>query len=372
MKYPNSNLHQLKSKAPSLIWVVWVGISEMPRYTFVDIFCGAGGSSLGFLRAGFEPVGAIDNYLPAINTYETNIGIKPIMADASRFDFAVWTRELGDVDVIVSCPPCQGFSRLRRNLVGSYDKRNRLVNVLLKAVKNLKPRAVVLENVPGIVSSNIFKRFLSSIEKLGYHASFSILEAADYGVPQRRRRLILVATRNRKLVDFPPEPTHERGGNNGLPPWRTVRGSIADLPPLKPGEIHPSIPNHACKNLPENWLQLIRAIPKDGGSRHQAPRKLLLPAHRKLKSGFCDVFGRLRWDAPSNTITTGCWDPSRGRFVHPEQDRGLSLRECARLQGFPDDFVFKGSLSSIARQIGEALPPQLAYTVAKSIRYNLP
>ena len=352
----------------------------MGGFTFVDLFSGAGGSTLGFVMAGFEPVGALDVYRPAIETYTYNLrrlGFKPDVreADAFEFDFRRWARELGSVDVVVGCPPCQGFSHLRVRGDGAacMDRRNGLVYVYLKAVKFFRPKAVVFENVPGITDScngMYFRLLRGGLERLGYRIAWGVLDAADYGVPQRRRRVILIGVlRGEPLL---PPPTHARPGDPRvreglLRPWRTVREAIADLPPIGPGEEHPSIPNHVTRRLPENWLHLIRAIPKDGGTRFDAPRRLWLPCHRRLRSGFRDVFARLRWDDVSNTITTGCWNPSKGRFVHPEQDRGLSLRECARLQGFPDSYIFKGKPTSIARQIGEALPPPLAKAIAESL-----
>lgn len=348
------------------------------RPVFVDIFSGAGGSALGFVMAGFRPLAALDKYRWAVETYNANIRVKPVRADAFRFDWKIWSRKLGDVDVLVGCPPCQGFSRLKVNLSGGEDPRNELVLVYLRAVNALAPKAVVFENVSWIVKSPMFTVFVEGLKKLGYGVRWAVLDAADYGVPQRRKRVILVGIRGSEPEEFPPPPTHgnpsSREVREGLrKPWRTVREAIADLPPLGPGETHPYIPNHQTKRLPPHWLELIKRIPKNGGSRHDVPPELLLPAHRRIgRGGFNDVFGRLRWDAPSVTITTGCWNPSKGRFVHPEQDRGLSLRECARLQGFPDSYVFRGPPISVARQIGEALPPPLAEAVARSVREMLP
>ncbi len=350
----------------------------MGSYRFVDVFSGAGGSSLGFVYAGFEPAGALDIYPHAVDTYRYNmkrLGFKPEIrkADAFDFNFRRWVRRLGDVDVVVGCPPCQGFSRLRLNLNNGEDPRNELVKVYVKAVRAFMPRAAVFENVPGIMESAYFKLLIKELRKMGYKIAYAVLNAVNYGVPQFRRRLIVVAVLRRKPKGFPPAPTHDSPDKPEvkeglLKRWVTVRDAISDLPPLGPGDKHPTIPNHETKKLPEHWIRLIKAIPKDGGSRFDAPRELWLECHRRLKSGFRDVFGRLWWDRPSNVITTGCWDPSRGRFIHPEQNRGLSLRECARLQGFPDSYVFKGPPTAVARQIGEALPPPLAKAIAQTLK----
>ena len=352
----------------------------MKDLTFFDLFSGAGGGALGFVRAGFRVIGAVEIYRWAAKTYARNIGIEPLIADASVLDWNAVARRAGDVDVLLATPPCQGFSKLNVNLAppGVDDPRNRLTLIVLNAMQALKPRAVVYENVRWVAESRYFQLLVEGLEKMGYRVRYSILDAADYGVPQRRKRLILVAMLGREPDGFPPKPTHgppeSREVRKGLKrPWRTVREAIADLPPIGPGEAHPRIPNHVTKRLPSHWLEIIRHVPKDGGSRHQVPPELLLPSHRKIgRGGFNDVFGRLRWDAPSVTITTGCWNPSKGRFAHPEQDRGLSLRECARLQGFPDDFIFEGPPTSVARQIGEALPPPLAEVVARALREMLP
>lgn len=356
---------------------------KLPRYLtnkrgpiFVDIFSGAGGSALGFILAGYELVGALDNNRHATRTFESNFGFAPVLTDASTFDFVKWSRMLGDVDVVVGCPPCQGFSRMKNTHLlsdGDDDSRNLLVYIYVRAVETLKPKAILFENVSWMVNAyrgRYFHWIITRLSKFGYKINWKILDAADYGVPQHRRRLILMGS-FRSAPEFPEsiygDPRSKEVSEGVKLPWRTVRNAISDLPPLSHGETHPEIPNHVTKKLPENWLKLIKAIPKDGGSRVQAPRDLWLPCHRR-HNGHNDVFGRFRWDRPSNTITTGCWDPSRGRFVHPEQDRGISLRECARLQSFPDDFIFTGPPTSVARQIGNALPPIPSKYIAEKIR----
>ncbi len=347
----------------------------MVGHTFIDIFSGAGGSTLGFVKAGFSLIGALDNFEYAVETFKRYFKHEPILADARMFDYNRWGRELGDVDVVVGCPPCQGFSRMRNcKTPGScIDSRNDLVFVYVRVVKELKPKAFVFENVGWMIRAYggiYLNELLVRLKKLGYRITWGILDARDYGVPQRRRRLIIIGS----LRGEPrlPEPTYgnprSREVKEGMrKPWRTVRDAIADLPPLGPGEEHPLIPNHKTMQLPEHWLKLIKAIPKDGGSRKDVPSELWLPCHRRHK-GHNDVFGRLAWDKPANTITTGCWNPSKGRFVHPEQDRGLSLRECARLQGFPDDFIFYGPATAVAIQIGNALPPPLAQAIAEKVK----
>jgi DNA (cytosine-5)-methyltransferase 1 len=164
---------------------------------------------------------------------------------------------------------------------------------------------------------------------------------------------------------MPGSPEVEKGERS---PWRTLKDVISDLPPLDNGGSYPADPYHIARKLPEHYLRLISAIPKNGGTRFDAPQILWLPAHRRAgKRKFSDVFARLRWEEPSVTITTGFTNPSKGRFVHPEQNRGLTLREGARLQTFPDDFTFIGSFPRIEAQIGEAFPPVLAEKIARSV-----
>jgi len=337
---------------------------------FFDLFCGAGGLSLGFKLTGFTPTGGLEKKEERVEAYRLNIGVRPLVADAFKLKPKELTRQI-DADILLGCPPCQGFSRLRVNRFGP-DERNDLVLFFGEVVRASKPPFVVFENVPGVAEDWRFVRLLRILRRLGYAVAYDVIDAVDYGVPQRRRRLVLVASRNGE--GRLPEPTHgppdspevKRGVRM---PWRTVRDAIGDLPPVEHGKCHPADPLHCAKRLPENWLRLIKAIPKNGGSRFDAPEELWLPAHRRLgRRGFFDVFGRLRWDTPSVTITTGFPNPSKGRFVHPEQDRGLTLREGARLQTFPDDFRFVGSFNEIAAQIGEAFPPLLARRIAETIR----
>jgi len=347
----------------------------MSRYSFADVFSGVGGSSLGFVRAGFVPVGAVDVDEIANATYQMNIGLHPITADATRVSSDKLSRMWGTVDVLVGCPPCQGFSDLLAKRRGfADDPRNNLVVKFLKIIEVIEPRAVVFENVDGInrgAGRRYLELFIRSLRKLGYHVACGSLNAADYGVPQRRIRMIVIASRESELGLPPPthgDPNSDLVSNGELKPWRTVRDAISDLPPLQPGERHPDVPNHYAKPLPPHWLELVKRVPKDGGSRTSVPERYWLPCHRRNPKVFTNVFSRLWWDRPSVTITTGAWDPSKGRFVHPEQDRGLSLREAARLQTFPDDFVFLGTPPRIIKHIGNAFPPLLSEIIAEWVK----
>jgi len=342
------------------------------KLKFFDVFCGAGGTSLGLKAAGLKPVAGLDISPICAKTYRSNFRIKVYVMDAFNSNFTEILKDI-DADVLVGCPPCQGFSRLKVSRGAQNDPRNGLVEVFAKAVSIMKPTYVLFENVPRVEKHPGFKKLISVLEELGYNYIYGKLNAADYGVPQRRIRLVLVAGPSR--VELPP-PGHGKPGSpkvrrGDLKPWRTVREAIGDLPPVEHGETHPDDRLHSAKRLPDHWLRLIRAIPKNGGTRLDAPMDLWLPTHKKKRRDgqfvYPDVFGRLHWDKPAPTITTGFTDPSKGRYVHPEQDRGLTLREGARLQTFPDDFKFHGSYTQIARQIGEAFPPLLAQKIFEYI-----
>jgi DNA (cytosine-5)-methyltransferase 1 len=324
----------------------------------VDLYCGAGGVSLGLLQAGFRIGGAVDCDPVACATYERNLGIRPVPARLEELDPRDFMAACGlscGIDLLVGCPPCQGFSQAAGNAAGESDPRNRQVEVFARWVRVLKPRAVVFENVPGILrrGGRYLAALLSALEDSGMQYTAAILNAADFGVPQRRKRLVVVASRSGR--PRLPEPSW-------MPP-ATVRGAIGDLPPLAAGESDPADPEHRARPLGERILRLIRMIPRDGGSRTDLPRKYWMRCHLAGR-GHEDVLGRLRWDAPSPTITAGCTDVTKGRFVHPEQDRGLTPREAACLQSFPRWYRFEGNVRQVSAQIGNAFPPLLMERIA--------
>ena len=340
----------------------------------IDLFSGAGGSTLGLIAAGFRPVAAVDIDMWATTTYERNLAFTRVRV--FREDLAKLTGEEllsavgllpGELDLLVGCPPCQGFTDHGK----PDDPRNSLVLVFAERVREIMPTAVIFENVRGILEKGrpVFDRLVEMLRRAGYRLVWNLLEAADYGVPQKRKRVILTALRRALPEPVLPAPTHARPGlarRMGLLTWRTVRDAIADLPPLAPGETHPDIPNHEAPTHSERVLKIIRMIPKDGGTIRDLPREFWLRCHLN-HDGHKDVYGRMRWDAPAPTITTGVYTPSKGRFIHPEQDRGITMREAARLQGFPDWFVFEGSRRAQARQIGNAMPPPLIEAVARCL-----
>lgn len=350
--------------------------------TVVDLFSGAGGTGLGFQRAGFRILGAIELNPHAADTYEKNLGVPVKRVDIRELPPQVFLQELGleprDLDVLVGCPPCQGFSRMR-NQRGAEDGRNDLVLRYLEYVKAFMPRFAVFENVPGLIRTEHGRKFyrllIEGLRQLGYDLVEREEDIANYGIAQHRKRVVVIAGRDREKPPFPKQ-THGKSGSlevaAGLrEAWLAVWDAIGNdkYPPLSAGEngeCEGKYPNHIAPSITEaRVLEFIRMVPHDGGSRKDVERRFWLPCHL-THNGHADVYGRLAWSRPANTITAGCTNLSKGRFVHPQQDRSLTPREAAALQGFPDSYVFYGG--DVASQIGNAVPPPLAYAIATLLR----
>jgi len=369
------------------------------KLNVVDLFCGAGGLSIGFEMAGFEIVVGIDieaSFLKSFNSAHPGaVAIKEDL-NKNKVKEMLKTHDINaeEVHVVIGGPPCQGFSTVGNRMID--DPRNNLVREFARAVKELKPPIFLMENVPGLASMKngvgelIVEELLKVFEDLGYKTVYNILVAADYGVPQLRKRLFFVGIRRDLNASFSwPNRTHfpktslQSHMSEGKK-YVTVREAISDLPSLKAGEEkveYKSPPKNdyqkwarmGCKNLlnhktpnhSEIVLERIRNIPPGGNHSN-------LPTELKLKSGYPNIYGRLRWDEPADTITGnfGCAS-APGRFIHPEDDRVLSVREGARLQSFPDKIEFFGSLSQQYKQVGNAVPPLLAKAVANSIKSTL-
>lgn len=335
------------------------------RLIAVDLFCGCGGLTVGLKQAGFEVVGAIDNDPLALLTYHENHPTVKIYSDDIRNietdEFAKMLQlDKGELDLLAGCPPCQGFSTMR-TLNGSLeidDDRNDLLLDFLRFVEDLEPRAVMLENVPGLARDERFTHFCARMKHIGYSGEHRILDAADYMVPQRRRRLIYMAGRGFKI------PFADAIGKR-----ITVRETIAHLPKAgKSGD-----PLHDMKEKRTDRIaKIIAMIPPDGGSRAYLPDEYKLKCHKKC-DGFKDVYGRMRWDDVAPTLTGGCFNPSKGRFLHPEENRAITMREAALLQGFPPNYKFPVATnkSAIALMIGNALPPPFIKAHAVSINQAL-
>lgn len=329
----------------------------------IDLFSGCGGLTLGLKQAGFEVLCAVELDATAARTFRANhpeVLLKEM--DIRALPAASLKRELeltgGQLDLLAGCPPCQGFSALRtRNGANkNRDNRNRLLMEMLRFTRAFQPKAVMMENVPKLIGYRPFKLFCNKLKKLGYRLKFEVKDAACYGVPQRRRRLILLASRG---FDIPFAPEARRS--------RTVRDTIANLP--ERGHSRDRLHNMPEKRRAPRITALIRDIPKDGGSRSDLPRQRQLSCHQR-SDGFKDVYGRMAWDDVAPTITSGCFNPSKGRFLHPTKNRPITMREAALLQGFPRRYIFDPCLGkeAIALMIGNALPPEFIRRHASEIR----
>ncbi len=322
------------------------------KYSALDLFCGCGGVTQGLKRAGFQVLGAVDSDSLSVETFKANHPEVTVWeADIRKLKVSTIKRALklkkGELDLLAGCPPCQGFSSMR-TLNGALcvrDPRNDLLLDFLRFVQGLRPKVVMMENVPGLAKDKRFDFFCKQLAELGYKGSHRILNAADYAVPQRRRRLIYLAGSN-KPINFA----------DNAPIKLTVRDAIAPLPP--PGKSGDGVHDFP-ENRSEKVRQLIKKIPKNGGSRTDIPKQAQLKCHKKC-NGFKDVYGRMSWDDVAPTITGGCFNPSKGRFLHPTQNRAITMREAALLQGFPRKYNFPNLKSKvdIALLIGNALPPE--------------
>lgn len=320
-------------------------------FTAIDVFSGCGGLTTGLKMAGFKVISAIEIDPKAVETYKLNHPEVPVTEGDIR---TIEANELmeklgikaGEVDLIAGCPPCQGFSKIgRRNrAICENDSRNELIDDFSRLVLALQPKSVMMENVPGLSEYEKFKDFKLKLEAAGYLVTTNILNVADFGVPQRRFRLILLASKKTK----PKMAKQEKK-------IQTVRDFIFRLKPAgKSGDPLHDFPEKRTEKV----MKMIRLIPKDGGSRSSLPHSLQLACHQRSR-GFNDVYGRMAWDDPSPTITGGCTNPSKGRFLHPEENRAITMREAALLQGFPIDYQFniKHGKGAISQMIGNALPP---------------
>ena len=342
-----------------------MGVSKRIRFSAIDLFSGCGGLSLGLRRAGFDIVAAIDNDGLATATYQRNHRRTHVVTqDVRLVDPGVLMRKTGlnsgSLDLIAGCPPCQGFSTLR-TLNGNRDidePMNDLVYEVVRFIRVFMPKVLMLENVPALRRDSRLQEVVRELHSLGYKCRADVVNAERYGVPQRRRRMILFGSRN----DCPafPRPLRAR---------RTVAQAIGQL--ATPEESDDPLHNY-CVRRSEDVKRLIRRIPKDGGSRTDLPDSAQLQCHRGF-DGFKDVYGRMAWGAPAPTITGGCISPSKGRFIHPDQDRAITLREAALLQGFPTAYTFDMSRGRypVAAMIGNAFPPKFAEHHARALYQHL-
>lgn len=355
----------------------WCVPMDKKKLYAIDLFSGCGGVTSGLKKAGIEVRAAVEINKVAVETYHKNNeevaiiqrDICDVMGDELRRAAKI-SKE--DLLLLVACPPCQGFSAIRHG--GEGDERNELVFEFIRLVKELSPQFILMENVAGMSrgkGKETFKKAYIEFDKL-YKCKYDILNAADYGVPQTRRRLVLHGIRrdiyelykDKGVTIQLPTPTHvapsRKKADCQLPVWKKA-DVILGLPEISAGGecTEKDIYNHVCNSMSDTNIKRIKYVRAHGGTRTCLPEKLALKCH-KDKRGHTDVYGIMDMNKPAPTITGGCMHYSKGRYGHPYQNRALSAREAARLQSFDDDYVFCGNNAQIALQIGNAVPVELA------------
>ena len=341
-------------------------------YHAVDLFAGAGGLSVGLLRAGFTVTSAVEVDLHALTMYRANHptvqAVHQDVRDVGRNNGVVW-RGIRPLDLLAGCPPCQGFTSLTVKY-RKADPRNQLVMEMGRLARELRPRAIMMENVPKLADDEVYLALRAQLNALGYVLCDGVLQVADYGVPQLRRRLVLLGGLGFR-IDLP-LPTHSRTGGMGLACWRTVKDAIghlsADAPTLAEARMGKGVLAanwHVVRTLSSANRKRMR-VARPGRTWPSIPERLRPDCHRGDYRGFTNVYGRMEWDRPSPTITGGCTTFSKGRFGHPEADRTISVREAALLQTFPEDYVFDTPyMEHACNVIGNALPCDFAEAVSK-------
>lgn len=347
--------------------------SDEPDLCAVDIFSGAGGLTTGLKAAGFRVAAGVELEQHAVATFKVNHPKTRVFTqDVTTVTGADLVAEAGgEIHLLAGCPPCQGFTSLTSKYKRK-DPRNQLVVELARLVEEARPLTLMMENVPGLEQKGhkLFDEFVRRIEAAGYTPDWEVLQVANFGIPQSRRRLVLLAGRGFK-VPLPPA-THSRTGTGGLHKWNSVRSVIENMPkPLTMSEMKAATGTHehrwhVVRDLStQNQQRLKHAAP--GKPWKKIPKRFRPVCHQDKGAGFSNVYGRMKWDDVSPTITAGCTTLSKGRFGHPDQDRTLSAREAALLQTFPADYVFSSPyMEYVCAMIGNALPCDFAEVLARS------
>ena len=338
----------------------------------IDLFCGAGGLSCGLKKAGLRVVGGIDVDAACKYPYEANHpGAKFLLQDVSTLTGAdleaLWSST--SVRLLAGCAPCQPFSSYANTKVAAENDKWGLLYQFGRLVAETKPDLVTMENVPGVAAQAPFKAFVCTLKALGYNIDYAVLNAADYGAPQQRKRLVLLASLLGPVQL--PAATHP-----GSARWVTVRDAVGTLPAIGDGEVSTQDPLHRASALSALNQQRVRAS-KPGGTWRDWPADLVAECHRKASGRHsAGVYGRMEWDKPAPTMTTLCIGYGNGRFGHPQQHRGITLREAAIFQSFPLNYKFvkPGSpvlAKPLARLIGNAVPPKLGEAVGRALQAAL-
>lgn len=350
---------------------IYFGGGVLPN-TVVDLFCGVGGLTHGLQLAGLNVVAGIDIEDACRFAYEANNNALFVNEDITKITSEAVSQYFNPngVSILVGCAPCQPFSRYssryRKN--GRKDDKWRLLSYFQNIARQIMPDIISIENVPSLRDEEIFINFVNELEQLNYHVFSQVVNCPDYGVPQKRKRLVMLASRFGNIQLIAPIYRQEQ--------YRTVRMAISNLPPIEDGEICETDSLHRASKLSDiNKRRIIKSLP--GGTWRDWDSDLVLDCHKKnTGKTFPSVYGRMEWDKPSPTITTQFYGYGNGRFGHPEQNRAISLREGAILQSFPADYIFcdtehKISKRNVAIQIGNAVPVALGEAIGKSIIEHL-
>lgn len=353
-------------------------VVDSKKITVVDLFAGVGGLSYGFAHNNKFQVLLANEYDKDIaKAYTLNHpNVKMLDCDIKDLTQEILSNELKtDIDIVVGGPPCQSYSTLGKR---QNDDRAHLFEEYCRILTILRPKMFLFENVTGILSMNngkLFEEVRKCFEDIGYELKYKVLNAANFGVPEVRERVILVGTRGKNSFEYP-QPTH--GDKPGLKPYVTLEDALSDLPSMESGEENVNYASspvnefqkfvHDCDKLKDNQspkngehlIRLMKALP-DGGSKENLPEEL------KPKSGFGNTYAKMWWKKPAPTITRNFACPSSSRCIHPRDSRALSTREGARLQSFPDSYKFYGSTSTKNLEIGNAVPPLLSVALAKEV-----
>jgi DNA (cytosine-5)-methyltransferase 1 len=343
----------------------------------IDLFCGIGGMTHGFVRQGFDVVAGIDIDETCRYAYEKNNQAQFIHKDISKVTAKEVNKLFGnaDIKVLIGCAPCQPFSNLNLKRVEYTDTHERwgALEKFIALIREVKPEIVSMENVKELQDGKkfpIFSKFVRSLRAQGYKVSFKIVDASRYGVPQNRHRLVLLASRlgEIKLI---PETHNEKN-------LVTIRKAIAKLPRISDGQIYSKDFIHRASKLSPLNKRRIQATPRNGGSAKSWSKNLMLECHKKQsgKSYQSSVYGRMWWDKPGPTMTTHCVSLGTGRFGHPSQNRAISLREAALIQSFPKKYRFAAKSEAVytswlSQHIGNAVPVKLGEAIALSIRKHI-
>lgn len=342
----------------------------MKKVSCIDLFCGAGGLTHGFIIEGISVLAGIDIEPGCRFPYEENNSsacfierdIRKIAADELNSLFGD-----AEIKILAGCPPCQPFSsQTRTQVINEEDGKWGLLYEFSRLVEGTLPDVIAMENVPLVEKHRVFQDFIKNLKSLGYKVSFNIVDSSQYGIPQKRRRMLLLASKHGDINMIAPINTQTK----------TVWQAIGNFPKINAGETDPVDKLHTASSLFEKNLKRIK-ISKPGGTWRDWPEHLVADCHR-AESGktYLGVYGRMEWDKPAPTMTTQCYGFGNGRFGHPEQDRAISLREAAVLQSFPPRYSFIGQGSAInfqkiGRLIGNAVPVDLARAIAQSINLHL-